>query len=103
MAVVQDGARFSQEAMKTAQRVGALEHLMKAVEFTRDIFGVDPTVSVAEDPELPDWTHLVLEVAVTGSVEDAARKNSHWHRAIGDAVSGSSDLFCLSIDLRNDR
>jgi hypothetical protein len=103
MAIAQEGVHFSPEALETAQRFGAIGDLAKVAAFTRDFFGAEPVVRVAEDPEILGWTHLVLEVVIAGTVEEASTKNSEWHHAVTNMLLRSPDLFCLSIDLRDDR
>ncbi len=89
------------EVIDTAARLGVSQQLPRVLQFTRELFGCSPTVRVEHDPEIPDYTCLVVDVTTMGSVEEAVRKNDEWHQHLVSNVRESLEVFCLSIDIQS--
>jgi hypothetical protein len=70
------------DVLRTAERLGIAEQLPQVIALSREIFGDSLTLCVVEDPELDDWTHIVVDAQSTGTVEELVDKEQVWVRQI---------------------
>jgi hypothetical protein len=66
------------DVLRAAERLGVAEQLPQVIALSRSLFGDSITLRVTEDPELDDWTHIVVETAVSGAVEEVVAKEANW-------------------------
>ena len=67
------------------------------IEYTRQIFGQQPTVALDIDPETNAQSFLVTAPA-TGSVDELVALDHKWHCGLREALGNLADQYRLSID-----
>ena len=67
-----------EDVLRAAERLGFAAQLPRVVEVSQELFGSAVTLRVTEDPELADWTHIALDVRLTGTVAEAVEKQEKW-------------------------
>ncbi len=88
------------EVREAAEQLRVSQYLPRVLEFTSEIFGGFSRVFVAEDPEIPGDRHIVFEVRVNASVEDALDKDEAWGKRLMETVPRAPRGFSLSLDFR---
>jgi hypothetical protein len=87
-----------EEVMAAVARLGLAEVFPQVVELTRELFGGAFKVSVEEDPEISNWSDVVLTVHAQSSVDEILEKNTLWHRRLPHETAEARAAFCLSIE-----
>jgi hypothetical protein len=54
------------------------EQLPQVLALSREVFGGPIALRVAEDPELDDWTHIVVETTARGMVHEIVAQEEAW-------------------------
>jgi hypothetical protein len=83
-----------ENVLRTAKRLGIADQLPPIITLSRELFGNSLTLRVAEDPELDNWTHIVVEAAVSGTAEEMVARERQWCRRV--VQQGLSHWFNLS-------
>ena len=82
-----------EEVMAAVARLGLAEVFPRVVELTRELFGSAFKVSVEEDPEIPNWSDVVLTVHAESGVAEILEKNTLWHRRLPHETCGGTCGF----------
>ncbi len=64
-------------------------------QFGPKLFGSIITLRVTEDPELADWTHIVIDARLTGTVAVAVEKQEKWCDSLLESISDPAYSFTL--------
>lgn len=76
---------------------GLLETHERVKRFTEAIFGAKASIEPSSDPET-DSQYFVVHVRATGTVEQALRLDSDWHRRLPEAARDWSQWYRLSVN-----
>jgi hypothetical protein len=76
---------------------GLLETHERVKRFTEAIFSAKATIEPSSDPET-DAQYFVVHVRATGTVEQALRLDSDWHRRLPEAARDWSQWYRLSVN-----
>lgn len=68
----------SEDVLRTAERLGIKEQLPQVVAISRALFGDPIVLRVTEDPEIEDWSHIVVHAVPKGTVEETVAKEESW-------------------------
>ena len=90
----------SPEARRFAEERGVVRELLELGEMTEKIFPGEYTVDLEHDPEIPNYSQLVIHVSAVGSADEIAGLNHRWHRQSAKVTPNLPGLFCLSISMR---
>jgi hypothetical protein len=71
-----------EDVLHTAERLAVADQLPRVIALTREVFGDAFALSVVEDPELDDWTHIVMDAEVNGQSEEVLQKHKTWCRSM---------------------
>ena len=66
------------DVLRTAERLGIRGQLPQVIAISRELFGDPITFRVADDPELENWTHIVVQAVPQGTVEDTVAREERW-------------------------
>jgi len=88
------------DVIKTAARLGVLQHLPQVIELTREIYGGFSEVSVSIDPEIPDVAHIVFRVLVDCSIEEALDMELEWGRRLHKIIPRCPRVYLTSTDFQ---
>ena len=95
---VQSSDAISAEVRETASRLGVAQYLQQVIDLTREIYGGFTDVSVSENPEIPDDTHIVFQVPVRCSIEEALDLDEEWGRRLRQIIPRSPPVYLTSVD-----
>jgi len=68
----------------------------RVLDYTKRLFGSDPSVELDVDPETSE-TYFVVSAPGTGSVDDLVALDDKWHRDLRAEVGSVADQYRLSI------
>lgn len=88
------------EVTRTDVRLGVSQYLAEVFEFTSEIFGGISRAFVSVDPEIPDDTHIIFEVRVGGSIDEALDKDEAWGERLLATIPRAPRVYALSLDFR---
>jgi hypothetical protein len=82
------GLPASEEVWRFAQDNELLPHIETAVRLVRESFKEIRKIklSYAPDPEIPHWEAIVVDLYVTGSVDELLRSDQNYRRAFIAAI-----------------
>jgi hypothetical protein len=66
------------DVLQTAERLGIASELPQVIAISRELFGDPIALHVAEDPELDQWTHIIVQAVPQGTVEETVAKEERW-------------------------
>lgn len=72
------GVSISDEVLRTAERLGITGQLPRVIAISRELFGDRIALQVAEDPELENWTHIVVQAISQDAVEETVAREERW-------------------------
>jgi hypothetical protein len=84
-----------EEVLHTAARLGVLEYLPQVIALSQELFGEPIALTVTEDPELADWTHIAIDARLEGTVADAVAKQEKWCDTLLDNIGDAAYFFTL--------
>ena len=88
------------EIRETAARLGVAQYLPQVVELTREIYGGFSRVSIYEDPEFGDDTHIVFHVPVNCSVEQALAMDLEWGQRFLQIIPRCPRVYMPSVEFQ---
>lgn len=68
------------DVLQTAEQLGIADQLPQVIEIAREIYGDKFVLRVVDDPELDDWTHIVVDTKSSGTLEELIEKDETWFR-----------------------
>jgi hypothetical protein len=98
---VQTGDAIPAEVSEAAARLGVAQYLPQVVDLTREIYGGFSRVSIYEDPEFEDETHILFHVPVNCSIEQALDKDLEWGRRLLQIIPRSPRVYMPSLEFRS--
>lgn len=78
---------------QAAERLGVSQHLPEMLEITREVFGDEFAIRVLDDPEIEDFTHIVVETTVRGTAEQLLKQERAWFDTLFLHIGKSSRAF----------
>jgi hypothetical protein len=84
-----------EDVLRAAERLGVAEQLPRVVALSQELFGDAIALRVTEDPELTDWTHIAVDARLTGTVEEAVKKQEKWCDTLLDGIGDAAYSFTL--------
>ncbi len=84
-----------EDVLRAAERLGVAAQLPSVVELSQELFGSAVTLRVTEDPELADWTHIAIDVRLTGTVAEAVEKQERWCDTLLERIGDAAYSFTL--------
>ncbi len=84
-----------EDVLRAAERLDVAEQLPQVLALSRELFGDANTLRVTEDPELAGWTHIAVDARLTGTVEEAVRKQEKWCDTLLDRIGDAAYTFTL--------
>ena len=97
---VQSTEEIPAEIRETATRLGVAQYLPQVIGLTREIYGGFSRVSIYEDPEFGDDTHIVFHVPVNCSIEQALARDLEWGRRLLQIIPRSPRVYMPSLEFR---
>jgi hypothetical protein len=88
------GLPASEEVWRFAQENALAPHVETAVRLAREAFkGIrEIKLSYAPDPEIPHWEAIVIDLYVTGSLDELLRADQNYRRAFIAAVPNEKQV-----------
>jgi hypothetical protein len=84
-----------EDVLRAAERLGVAARLPRVVELSQELFGSDIALRVTEDSELTDWTHIVIDARLTGTVAEAVEKQEKWCDTLLENIGDAAYFFTL--------
>ena len=77
-----------------------IDTMATAVRLTQSLFPGHVRVEVEQDPEIPDDSYLVFNVAAEGTLADIVSGRLLWHDRVRELIPESSQRLRLSVEAR---
>ncbi len=74
--------------------------MAKAIRLTQELFPGQVRVEVEQDPEIPDDSYLVFNVAAEGTVPDIVKRRLEWHNQVRELIPDRAQRLRLSVEAR---
>jgi hypothetical protein len=75
-----------------------IDTMAKAIRLTQSLFPGQVRVEVEQDPELPDDSYLVFNVAARGTPAEIVNRRLQWHEQVHELIPERAQRLRLSVD-----
>jgi hypothetical protein len=75
-----------------------VDTMAKAIRLTQSLFPGQVRVEVEQDPELPDDSYLVFNVAAEGTLAEIVSRRLQWHDQVRELLPERAQRIRLSVD-----